>query len=87
MATTQRQSIRLCQAAYDNDVEGVVSEIALGTNVNTRDENGWTPLINAAFAEAVETVEVLIKHPDVDVNAFGDDGVTALMNACLVGNV
>uniref|UniRef100_A0A7S3PK35 AN1-type domain-containing protein n=1 Tax=Aplanochytrium stocchinoi TaxID=215587 RepID=A0A7S3PK35_9STRA len=90
MAATQRHSrdnIKLCQAAYDNDVEGVELEIASGAKVNTTDESGWTPLMNAAFSGAVEAVEVLLAHPEIDVDACGEDGVTALMNACLVGNV
>lgn len=70
----------------ESDVQELRELLANGTDINFRDSEGWTPLINAAFAEDEEAVDFLLQHEDIDVNAFGKDGVTALMNAALRAN-
>ena len=51
---------------------------ALGTT-------GWTPLIIASLKENPELVEVLLRAPDIDVNAVTEDGMTALFEASTQG--
>jgi ankyrin repeat protein len=48
-----------------------------GTDVNAKDEKGWTPLHEAALGGHKETVELLIAK-GADVNAKNNDGVTPL---------
>lgn len=39
---------------------------------------GWTPLHNASRYGHKETVEKLLEHPDIDVNATDHKGLTAI---------
>ena len=41
----------------------------------------WTPLLSAVDANDGEIVEMLLKHPDIDVNKTGSGGWTPLLLA------
>jgi len=77
----------LCQSAYDNDVNDVALLIRKGVDINFKDESGWTALMNAAYAGAVQTVAFLIGFQTVDVNVSDSNGETALMIAMISGSV
>ena len=55
-------------------------------DVNSRDENGRTALIEAAFGGHEETVRALIER-GADVNACDRDGWTALMESASKGRL
>lgn len=60
-----------------------------GANVNERD--GWesTPLINACCNSvfSFETVQILLKYPNVEINARNNAGFTALICASRAGRL
>ncbi len=57
--------------------------ISNGTNVNAKDEDGWTALMLATDNNDIRTVEVLLEL-GADVNVKNDEGQTALMLAALI---
>ncbi|MCD7463131.1 hypothetical protein HAX54_050015 [Datura stramonium] len=67
----------LHRAATKGDVAGIKKCIAEGTNVNGRDQNGWTPLHRAAFKGRIEGVKVLLKH-GAKLDVVDDRGYTPL---------
>jgi ankyrin repeat protein len=64
-------------AAKNGDLAGVQAELDKGTDVNAKDEWGWTPLHSAAGIGHKETVELLISE-GADVNAMTNTGWTPL---------
>ena len=57
----------LIDAAYAGNVEAVKQHLAAGTDVNEKDDDGWTPLHYAAYGVHKEIVELLIAEgADVD---------------------
>ena len=71
---------------YDLDVIKTIRFLVkAGANVNTQDNDGWTPLIGAANAGSIEAVKILIKA-GANVNAQDNDKNTALSLAKEVGN-
>ncbi len=76
----------LHHAAYSNDADGVIEQLALGTPVDVRDDGGWTPLMwsidmSQAWGEPTRVVSVLLEH-GASANAADTSGFTALMFAC-----
>lgn len=76
----------LFRAARVEDVHGMASCLAVGAEVNGRDQNGWTPLHWAAFKGRVKSVEVLIEN-GAEVDAVDDDGYTPLRCAVEAGHL
>ncbi|MFH0822125.1 MAG: ankyrin repeat domain-containing protein, partial [Pseudomonadota bacterium] len=66
-----------------NDLVGVLVE--RGAQVNVRDREGKTPLIVAAGAGNLDTVEILLERGG-EVNARTDYGWTAIMEAYFEGH-
>ncbi len=60
-------------------------EVKPDAGVNTRDGDGYTALMRAAWEGHTETVKVLLEA-GADVNAKGNDGWTALMWAEYMGH-
>jgi ankyrin repeat protein len=54
-------------------------------DINSKDENGYTPLKLAASRGEAKCVEALLNHPEIDVNLQDKWGNTALMNASMYG--
>lgn len=75
----------LHRAARVDDVLGLKSSLAQGANVNSRDQNGWTPLHRAAFKGRIECVKALLNH-GAEVDIFDDAGYTPLQCAVEAGH-
>jgi len=73
--------ISIQQAAYHGDIEAVKQHLAAGTDVNAKDEDGWTPLHSAATKEITE----LLIAKGADVNTKADGGGTPLQQAAIYG--
>ena len=66
---------RLCR---DGDIEGVQAEIDDGANVNEEDDSGWTGLMWALGKRHNNVVQLLLNHPQIDVNKVDSVGQCAL---------
>ena len=68
---------RLCS---DGDIEGVQAAIDNGTDVNEDNANGlgWTGLMVALHHSQNNVVQLLLNHPQIDVNKVDRDGECAL---------
>ena len=80
--TAKAPDISLLKAAIVGNIEAVKQHLANGTDVNAKDENGYTPLHPAALNGHKEIVELLI-NKGADVNAKNSDGGTPLDLAIL----
>jgi len=69
--------ISIWEATATGNIEAVKQHLAAGTDVNTKNSMGWTPLHNAAVVGQKETVKLLITR-GANVNAKDKDGVTPL---------
>jgi uncharacterized protein len=67
----------LLDAAMDGNVMLINEMLEAGAKVNVADENGITPLMQAAAGSHVEAVAILLKAK-ADVNAKTSDGTPAL---------
>jgi ankyrin repeat protein len=72
-------------AAAVGNIETVKQHLVDGTDVNSKDEDGLTPLHSAAFIGHKEIAELLIAK-GADLNAKSDDGYTPLHAAALYGH-
>ena len=73
-------SIKILDAAWEGDVDAVRQHIAAGTDLNTRGEDGGTPL-HAVAAKGNDEVAILLIDAGADLNAKKADGGTALHSA------
>ena len=69
--------ISIYDAVEDGNIEVVKQHLAAGTDVNSKDKDGWTPLHEAASEGHNKIVELLIAK-GADVNVKNDDGKTPL---------
>ena len=69
--------ISINQAVFDGNIEAVKQHLAAGTDVNAKDDNGWTPLHFAVYYGHKEIVELLIAK-GAEVNAKDKNGWTPL---------
>jgi len=69
--------ISIWEATAKGNIEAVKQHLIAGTDVNTKNRMGWTPLHNAAGFGQNEVAELLIAK-GADVNAKDKDGVTPL---------
>ena len=58
-----------------------------GSDPNELDNDFWTPLHYCAFYNRLEVCQVLLLHPDMDVNITNRTGATPLHFAALNGHV
>ena len=69
--------ISIHEAAALGNNEAVKQHLTAGTDVNAKDESGWTPLHWAASKVHNKTAKLLIKE-GADVNAVNKDGLSPL---------
>ena len=75
--------LNLCR---DGDIEGVQAEIDNGANVNEEDDSGWTGLMWALGKRHNNVVQLLLNHPQIDVNKVDIEGACALHFAVFFDN-
>ncbi|XP_048248984.1 serine/threonine-protein phosphatase 6 regulatory ankyrin repeat subunit B-like [Haliotis rufescens] len=63
----------------------IVQHLVSPSNVNTRGENGWTPVMMAAFKGHQSAFDLLVSK-DADLTLVENNGDSLLHNACLGGN-
>ena len=78
--TTKAPDTRLHKAAWDGDINAVKQYLTAGMDVDAKDADGETPLMNAACVGHKEIVELLIEKR-ADVNAKSSFGTTPLHEA------
>ena len=73
----------LVQFCKDGDLEGVKAALQSGADVNTKDECGWTGLMEAVARNYCDCdnsmVALLLSTPNIDVNLKDNNGRTGLM--------
>ncbi len=74
-------------AVMSNKPYYVQQLIDLNANINTRDDDGFTPLNNAAYFERYEILKTLLKHPLIDVNTPSDSTASPLYFAFMDGRM
>ena len=75
--TTKAPEISIHKAAYQGNIDAVRQQIAAGTDVNTQDDSGWTPLHWAASKVHNKTAKLLIEE-GADINVVNKDGLAPL---------
>jgi ankyrin repeat protein len=75
------------RAVRTDNTGDVVQLLERGFDPNTHEESGQSALTLAVRERADQVVEVLLKHPQLDVNAPNRVGETALMLAALQGRM
>ena len=75
--TAKAPDISIHDAAALGNNEAVKQNLTAGTDVNAKDESGWTPLHWAASKVHNKTAKLLIKE-GADVNAVNKDGLSPL---------
>ena len=76
-ATAKAPDISIHDAAALGNNEAVKQHLSAGTDVNAKDESGWTPLHWAASKVHNKTAKLLIKA-GADVNVVNKDGLAPL---------
>ena len=74
---------RLCR---DGDIEGVQAAIDNRANVNEEDDSGWTGLMWALGKRHNNVVQLLLNHPQIDVNKVDIEGACALHSPAFEDN-
>ncbi|CAN6451172.1 unnamed protein product [Victoria cruziana] len=72
-------------AGQDGNVHGVKQYMAQGASVDSRDQNGWTPLHRAAFKGRIDVVQFLIDQ-GAQLDLLDDSGYTPLDCATEAGH-
>ena len=75
--TAKAPDISIHDAAALGNNEAVKQHLTAGTDVNAKDESGWTPLHWAASKVHNKTAKLLIKE-GADVNVVNKDGLSPL---------
>ena len=75
--TTKAPDISIHDAAAQGNNEAVKQHLTAGTDVNAKDESGWTPLHWAASKVHNKTAKLLIKE-GADVNVVNKNGLSPL---------
>ena len=73
--------ISILVAAYEGNIEAVKQHLAAGTDVNAKDEYGFTPIYAAVAGGGDKEIAELLIANGADVNAKLDDGETPLHRA------
>ena len=71
-------TISLVELCQNGDLEGVKAALQNGADVNTKDEYGWTGLMEAGSYKHNSVVALLLNTPNIYVNLKTEDGTCAL---------
>jgi len=87
---SRNEELEFIRNCGENNLAGVTDCLARGVDVNTVSEDGdWSGLTIAAEENYPELLEILLSHPDIEINKtteyYGSQW-TALMVACGAGN-
>lgn len=74
-------------AVIRDDVGSLKSLLAQGVDPNSRDPKGMPALMLAVRRESPRVFEVLLAHPEIDVNARNAAGESALMLTAIAGDL
>lgn len=89
--STPYEVLQLHQAAASGDVAGVTAALSRGVDPDSRDADGWTPLMLAAYGGYVGVLRTLVSAgADIDARkgfVFLGHGETALIWAAREGRV
>jgi ankyrin repeat protein len=75
------------RAVRTDDASGVAGLLERGFDPNAHDESGQSALSLAVREKSDRVVDVLLKHPQLDLNSRNSVGETALMLAALQGRL
>ena len=70
-------SLLVDDACDNGDVDQAINLIEQGFEANGHDEEGFTPLVNVAFARQVDACGVLIRSK-ADINVQDQDGYSTV---------
>ena len=76
-STAKAPKISIHDAAAQGNNDAIKQHLSAGTDINTKDESGWTPLHWAASKVHNKTAKLLIKA-GADVNVVNKDGLSPL---------
>ena len=76
-STPKAPEISIHDAAAQGNNDVIKQHLSAGTDINTKDESGWTPLHWAASKVHNKTAKLLIKA-GADVNVVNKDGLSPL---------
>ena len=76
-STATAPKISIHDAAAQGNNDAIKQHLSAGTDINTKDESGWTPLHWAASKVHNKTAKLLIKA-GADVNVVNKDGLSPL---------
>jgi len=74
-------------AAHRDEVKVVSNLLSRGFDPNTVNLNGEPAILHALKQESMQTAELLIKHPKINVNVRNPHAETPLMLVCLKGDL
>ena len=77
-ASTVSKPLSIHYAAYFEDIKAVKKHLDAGTDVNTKDEDGYTPLYSAVLKGGRKEIAELLIAKGADVNVKTNDGKTPL---------
>ena len=75
--TAKAPDILIIEAVRKGNIEAVKQHLAAGSDVNAKDDSGWTPLHWAASKVHNKIAKLLIEE-GADVNAVNKDGLAPL---------
>ena len=75
------------RAVRTDDASGVASLLQRGFDPNAHDESGQSAIGLAVREKSDRVVDVLLKHPQLDINSRNNVGETALMLVALQGRL
>ena len=77
---------KLIESYTNEDYSITLNYLALGAEVNYRDENGATILHHAAYHSRIELLAALLEA-GADINGLDNNGNSPFMYACASGNI
>ena len=84
--SSEEYSAELIKAVNASDIDKIQLLLAAGEDVNSTDNNGSTPLIEAVSQNNTELLRLLLAVPGIDVNKAGQNSNTPLIEAVSQNN-